>query len=136
MWGHEYSISGPYNGSIYDLSLGLNSGYICRGLRAGATLTRGLILVAKDDGSLNVCKEFEHTDTSITKVVPVKIYTSHADDSYYVPMNYDLGNNDFETGRMVRLDSNLNILNNWHFEHSDPNISLRIRNIANTNDGD
>ncbi|MCR9173771.1 MAG: T9SS type A sorting domain-containing protein [bacterium] len=134
IWGHEFNINGPFLGSIYDLSLALNDGYITRGNYDGATVTRGLIMVANNDGTMKVCKEYESSDPTVDFVTPSKVYTSHMDDSYYIPINY-VSNNYYESGRMMRLDSNLNIINAWHFTHSTPGTNMRLRNIANTTDG-
>lgn len=140
MWGHEYSIGGPYNGSIYDLNHGLNGGYICRGMNAGASLKRGLLLVTKEDGSLKVCKEYGSNNPNYAYAVPDLIFPSKMDTSYYVNMNYALpvtqgSPNQYEVGFLAKLDTNLAVVKNWHITHPDPNIEVRIRNIASTNDG-
>jgi hypothetical protein len=62
------------------------------------------------------------------------------DTSYYVSMNYVLpvppsNPMEYEVGFLAKLDTNLEVVNNWHITHPDANIEVRIRNIASTNDG-
>ncbi|MFT6244823.1 MAG: hypothetical protein ACJA0U_002775 [Salibacteraceae bacterium] len=42
---------------------------------------------------------------------------------------------EYEVGLLAKLDTNLEVVNNWHNTHPDANIEVIIRNIASTNDG-
>lgn len=140
MWGHEYSISGPYNGSIYDLENGLNGSYICRGKYASTTTKRGLLLVTEEDGSLRVCKEYGSSNPIYEYADVGKIFPSELDSCYFVQMGYILSTApgtplEYVPGFLTKLTPDLEVEKSWHITHPDANIEVRIRNIARTNEG-
>jgi hypothetical protein len=106
-------------------------------MNAGATLKRGLLLVTKEDGSLKVCKEYGASNPNYDYAVPGMIYPSKMDTSYYVNMGYVLPVTPYQYvgGFLTKLDTNLEVVKNWHITHPNPDIEVRIRNIASTNDG-
>lgn len=140
VWAKNYSFTENNYANVYALDKGINSGYVSGGSNIGPVQDTiqhyGYLLVTNNDGTFKKGMKYQHTSNNYNSVLASRLLTST--DDYYV--NFIYGNDysgvwDYESNCIVaKLDSNLNLINQWRFSSPFANQGISFDRIHETSD--